>query len=212
MIFNRKKNLIRKKMIIIIDYKMGNLRSVEKAFHHLGLEASVSGDPADIASAEHLVLPGDGAFGKSMEHLRDLGFERPLREFLTTGKPFLGICVGFQLLFERSTELGVHQGLGLLAGEVIKFPPGGKIPHMGWNQVKQARSSALFEGIPDESYFYFVHSYYAAPGTESDILGTTDYGVNFTSVVGRDNFFAVQFHPEKSQEVGLRLLKNFAGM
>ncbi len=199
-------------MIIIIDYRMGNLRSVEKAFHHLGFEAAVSGDPADISTAGHLVLPGDGAFGKSMEHLRDLGFERPLREFLDTGKPFLGICVGFQLLFERSEELGRHEGLGLLAGEVKKFPPGGKIPHMGWNQVKQTRPSALYQGIPDESFFYFVHSYYAAAGSEDDILGTTDYGVNFASIAGRDNLFAVQFHPEKSQEVGLRLLKNFAEM
>lgn len=197
-------------MIIIIDFQMGNLRSVEKAFHHLGFEAIVSGDPADIPSAAHLVLPGDGAFGKSMEHIRRLGFETPLRDFLSTGKPFLGICVGFQLLFERSQELGSHQGLGLLAGEVVKFPSGMKIPHMGWNQVKQVRASVLFEGIPDNSYFYFVHSYYAAPAEESDILGTTDYCVDFASVVSRDNIFAVQFHPEKSQEAGLRLLKNFA--
>ncbi len=199
-------------MIIIIDFQMGNLRSVEKAFHHLGFEARVSGDPADIPSAAHLVLPGDGAFGKSMEHIRRLGFEIPLRDFLSTGKPFLGICVGFQLLFERSEELGSHQGLGLLAGKVVKFPPGMKIPHMGWNQVKQTRASVLFEGIPDKSYFYFVHSYYAAPAAESDILGTTDYRVDFASVVGCDNIFAVQFHPEKSQEAGLRLLRNFAEM
>jgi len=199
-------------MIIIIDYRMGNLRSVEKAFHHLGFEAAISADPADIPGAGHLVLPGDGAFGKSMEHLRKLGFETPLRKFLQAGKPFLGICVGFQLLFERSEELGSHSGLGLLSGEVLKFPPGRKIPHMGWNQVKQTRASALFEGIPDESYFYFVHSYYAAAGSQGDILGTTDYGVNFASIVGRENIHAVQFHPEKSQEVGLRLLKNFAEM
>ena len=197
-------------MVIIIDFQMGNLRSVEKAFHHLGFEATVSGDPADIPSATHLVLPGDGAFGKSMEHILSLGFETPLRDFLSTGKSFLGICVGFQLLFERGEELGSHQGLGLLSGKVVKFPPGRKIPHIGWNQVKQTRASVLFEGIPDESYFYFVHSYYAAPTSESDILGTTDYSVDFASVVGRDNIFAVQFHPEKSQEAGLRLLKNFA--
>ena len=199
-------------MINIVDYKMGNLRSVEKAFQHLGFQARISADPADIAGASHLVLPGDGAFGKSAEHLREMGFEKPIREFIATGKPFLGICVGFQLLFEQSEEMGLHPGLGILPGKVLKFPPGEKIPHMGWNQVSWLRSSPLSQGIADNSWFYFVHSYYAQAAEKSDVLGTTDYAIEFVSVVSREQgkIFAVQFHPEKSQEAGLRLLKNFA--
>ena len=199
-------------MINIIDFKMGNLRSVEKAFQHLGFEARVSGDPTDIGGASHLVLPGDGAFGKSMQNIREMGFEGPLREFIASGRPFLGICVGFQLLFERSTEMGEHRGLGIFPGRVIKFPPGGKIPHMGWNQVRWKRGSALNANIPDNSFFYFVHSYFAEAGVSGDILGSTDYGIEFTSVASREaaKIFAVQFHPEKSQAAGLRLLKNFA--
>ena len=199
-------------MINIIDFKMGNLRSVEKAFQHLGFEARVSGDPADIAGASHLVLPGDGAFGKSMQNIREMGFEGPIREFIASGRPFLGICVGFQLLFERSTEMGEHRGLRIFPGRVIKFPPGGKIPHMGWNQVRWRHGSALSANIPDNSFFYFVHSYYAEAGDKEDILGSTDYGIEFTSVACRETekIFAVQFHPEKSQAAGLRLLKNFA--
>lgn len=199
-------------MINIVDYKMGNLRSVEKAFHHLDFEARISADPADIAGASHLVLPGDGAFGRSMEHIREMGFEEPIREFIATGKPFLGICVGFQILFQQSEEMGNYQGLGILPGKVLKFPPGRKIPHIGWNQVSWRRSSPLTEGMPDKPWFYFVHSYYAEAADSKDVLGTTGYGIEFTSVVSRDQgkIFAVQFHPEKSQEAGLRLLKNFA--
>jgi len=191
---------------------MGNLRSVEKAFHHLDFEARISADPADIAGASHLVLPGDGAFGKSMEHIREMGLEKPIREFIATGKPFLGICVGFQILFQQSEEMGSYQGLGILPGKVLKFPPGRKIPHIGWNQVSWLRPSPLTESIPDKSWFYFVHSYYAETADSKDVLGTTGYGIEFTSVVSRDQgkIFAVQFHPEKSQEAGLRLLKNFA--
>ncbi|HUU30233.1 MAG TPA: imidazole glycerol phosphate synthase subunit HisH [archaeon] len=197
-------------MINIIDFKMGNLRSVEKAFHHLGFEAAISQEPRDIPGASHLVLPGDGAFGKSMQHIREMGFEDPIREFISSGRPFLGICVGFQLLFGTSEEMGIHKGFGLFQGAVKKFPKGRKIPHMGWNQVSWRRISALSAGIPDNSYFYFVHSYYAAATDPDNILGTTDYGINFVSVAGQRNIFAVQFHPEKSQEAGLRLLKNFA--
>jgi len=191
---------------------MGNLRSVEKAFHHLDFEARISADPADIAGASHLVLPGDGAFGKSMEHIREMGFEEPIREFIATGKPFLGICVGFQILFQQSEEMGSYQGLGILPGKVLKFPPGRKIPHIGWNQVSWLRPSPLTESIPDKSWFYFVHSYYAETADSKDVLGITGYGIEFTSVVSREQgkIFAVQFHPEKSQEAGLRLLKNFA--
>ena len=199
-------------MINIIDFKMGNLRSVEKAFQHLGFEARISQDPADIEPASHLVLPGDGAFGRSMENIRSLGFEGPVNRFIASGRPFLGICVGFQLLFETSEEMGSHRGLGLFPGSVVKFPPGRKIPHMGWNQVSWQRRSPLAEGIPEGAWFYFVHSYYARAGSHADVLGLTDYSLEFASVVARDaaKIFAVQFHPEKSQEAGLRLLKNFA--
>lgn len=199
-----------RKLINIVDFKMGNLRSVEKAFQYLGYEARISPDPADIPGASHLVLPGDGAFGKSMQNLSELGFEGPLRGFIASGRPFLGICVGFQLLFETSVEMGEHRGLGLLPGRVIKFPPGRKIPHMGWNRVSWTRPSRLNEGIPDGSFFYFVHSYHAVPSKEQDTLGVTDYGLDFASVMERENLFAAQFHPEKSQEAGLRLLRNFA--
>ena len=201
-------------MINIIDFKMGNLRSVEKAFQHLGFEARISQDPKDIPGASHLVLPGDGAFGKSMEHIRDMGFEQPVRDWIESGKPFLGICVGFQLLFESSVEMGAHKGLSLFAGDVPKFPPGRKIPHMGWNQVDWKYRSPLVEGIDDGAWFYFVHSYYARPSRAQDVLGVSDYGMEFAAVVGDDEHrcYAVQFHPEKSQESGLRLLKNFASM
>ncbi len=201
-------------MINIIDFKMGNLRSVEKAFHHLGFEARISQNPDDIEGASHLVLPGDGAFGRSMEHIVSMGFETPVREWISSGKPFLGICVGFQLLFERSNEMGEHRGLGIVPGAVQKFPPGRKIPHMGWNQVDWKRKSPLLEGIGNGAWFYFVHSYYAAPSREQDVLGATDYGMEVAAVVGDDDRknYAVQFHPEKSQEDGLKLLENFAKM
>ncbi|MCE5273274.1 imidazole glycerol phosphate synthase subunit HisH [bacterium] len=199
-------------MINIVDSRMGNLRSVEKAFQFLGFEARISPDPADIDPASHLVLPGDGAFGKSMQNIRELGFEKPIRDFIASGRPFLGICVGFQLLFDSSEEMGEHQGLGLLPGKVVKFPPGRKIPHMGWNQIHWTRPSPFNAGVPEGSFCYFVHSYYALPGDERDTLGRTDYGLEFASVMERGNLFAVQFHPEKSQEAGLRMLKNFAEM
>jgi len=204
------KEMNRKKIINIADFKLGNLRSVEKAFQSLGFEARISPDPADIAGASHLVLPGDGAFGKSMQHIRELGFEKPVRDFIASGRPFLGICVGFQLLFDTSEEMGDHQGLGLLPGKVVKFPAGRKIPHMGWNQLRWTRPSPLNEGVPDGAFCYFVHSYYAVPGDSRDTLGLTEYGLEFASVMERGNMFAVQFHPEKSQEAGLRMLKNFA--
>ncbi len=201
-------------MINIIDFKMGNLRSVEKAFLHLGFEARISQDPADIGSASHLVLPGDGAFGRSMEHIAAMGFEQPVRGWIAAGMPFLGICVGFQLLFERSDEMGEHRGLGIVPGNVQKFPPGRKIPHMGWNQVDWKRESPLVEGIGDGAWFYFVHSYFAKPSREQDVLGVTDYGMEVAAVVGDDakKAYAVQFHPEKSQAAGLKLLENFANM
>ncbi len=201
-------------MINIIDFKMGNLRSVEKAFLHLGFEARISQDPADIETASHLVLPGDGAFGRSMEHIAAMGFEQPVRAWIAAGRPFLGICVGFQLLFERSDEMGEHKGLGIVPGNVQKFPPGRKIPHMGWNQVDWKRPSPLVDGIGDGAWFYFVHSYYAKPSRERDVLGVTDYGMEVAAVVGDDEkkAYAVQFHPEKSQAAGLKLLENFANM
>ena len=199
-------------MIVIVDFKMGNLRSVEKAFQHLGFEAVISGDPADIPQASHLVLPGDGAFGKSVENIKKLGFLEPIRKFIDSGRPFLGICVGFQVLYENSIEMGEYQGLGMLKGSVIKFPPGRKIPHMGWNQVTLTREHPLTVGIPDNSYFYFVHSYYAENTLDSEVIGKTEYGPTYASIAAHENLHAVQFHPEKSQESGLRLLKNFAEM
>lgn len=199
-------------MIVIVDFKMGNLRSVEKAFQHLGFEAEISGDPADIPQASHLVLPGDGAFGKSVENIKKLGFLEPIQKFIDSGRPFLGICVGFQVLYENSIEMGEHEGLGMLKGSVIKFPPGRKIPHMGWNQVALTREHPLSVGIPDNSYFYFVHSYYAENTIDSEVIGKTEYGPVYCSIAAHNNLHAVQFHPEKSQEAGLRLLKNFAEM
>jgi glutamine amidotransferase len=197
-------------MIAIIDYGMGNLRSVQKA----GAEAEIYATPEGLERAEALVLPGVGAFGQGMENLRARGFLPAIHQRVENGTPLLGICLGLQLLFEESEEMGRHKGLGLFPGLVKRFgaAPGGeplKVPHIGWNQIHPVRPSALLEGIPAGSYAYFVHSYYAEPRDESVILATTDYGLDFASVVGRDHIFGLQFHPEKSQAVGLRMLQNF---
>jgi glutamine amidotransferase len=201
-------------MIAIIDYGMGNLRSVQKALQKSGAEAEVYATPGGMEEAEALVLPGVGAFGQGMENLRARGFLPVIYQSVNAGKPLLGICLGLQLLFEESEEMGRHQGLGLFPGLVKRFDtaPGDaplKVPHIGWNQIHPVRPSALLEGIPAGSYAYFVHSYYAEPRDESIILATTDYGLDFASVVGRDKIFGLQFHPEKSQAVGLRMLRNF---
>jgi glutamine amidotransferase len=196
--------------IAVVDYGMGNLRSVSKALEHVAPEAEVvlTADPETIRSCEKVVVPGQGALPDCMRQLAASGAREAVIE-ATRKKPFLGICIGLQMLFERGEE-GNAEGLGLLAGRVPRFASTGlKIPHIGWNEVNQERPHALWGGIPDRSRFYFVHSYYAAPREAALIAATTIYGVPFTCAVARDNIFAVQFHPEKSQSAGLQLLSNF---
>jgi glutamine amidotransferase len=199
-------------MICIIDYGMGNLRSVQKAFEKVGHQAVVSSDPAEVAAAEKVVLPGVGAFEDAMAELRQRRLLAPVLEAIDSGRPFLGICLGLQLLFERSYENGVHEGFGVLRGKVIRFelPPEYSVPHMGWNQLTITRRAPILEGIEEGTFFYFVHSYYVAPQEREVIAAETDYGGQFCSMIWRDNLYATQFHPEKSQADGLRLLKNFA--
>ena len=199
-------------MIAVIDYGMGNLRSVEKAFEHLGCDAKIVDSPDQASEATHLVLPGDAAFGDAMSNLRNRGWVEPICDHVEAGKPFLGICVGLQLMFEESEELGTHPGLGLLRGRVVRFPAGERIPQIGWNQIAIKKQSTLLSGVLEGSFFYFVHSYYVDAAEAGDSLATTEYGVDYTSIAGRDNLFGVQFHPEKSQQVGLRLLRNFASV
>jgi glutamine amidotransferase len=205
-------------MIAIVDYGMGNLRSVHKALERVGLDARVTSDPRHVASASQVVLPGVGAFKDCIHNLEELRLLEPVIRSIETGKPFLGICLGLQLLFDESDEFGLHQGMGILSGKVTRFPDGMRdqetnqplpIPHMGWNTVVIKKSTQLFAGIESGSYFYFVHSYYPIPQDLDDILATTPYGIEFASAVQRDNIFAVQFHPEKSQANGLQLLRNF---
>ena len=196
--------------IAIIDYGVGNLRSVEKAFAATGCEAIVSGDEKILRDAERLVLPGVGAFGACMKALTDRRFDRLVRERVREGRPLLGVCVGMQLLFEESDEFGSTRGLGLLRGRVRRFSAELVVPHIGWNRINQVRENPLFAEIADQSFFYFVHSFYCEPIDEQVIAGETEYGVRYASVVAKANVCGVQFHPEKSQETGLRLLKNFA--
>ncbi len=197
-------------MITIVDYGMGNLRSVHKAFEKVGAEARVVHDPRELAGAAGIVLPGVGAFGQAMENLSATGWIEPLRDACANGLPFIGICLGMQLLFESSEEMGQHAGLGILAGDVRRFRGDLKVPQMGWNQIHIQHSSPLLENVPDGAFAFFVHSYYCEPRDKSIILTTTGYGNDFASVVGRGNVFGAQFHPEKSQTVGLQMLKNFA--
>jgi len=199
-------------MIGIIDYGMGNLASVEKAFAAVGHVAQIIRTPQAITDADKLILPGVGAFGSAMENLSQMDLLEPLRTAVGEGKPLLGICLGLQLLFQESEEYGLHEGLGVFDGRVRRLPAGVKVPHIGWNQVRIARESALLEGISDSSFFYFVQSYVVDPGDEDLVVGTTDYGERFVSMVARENVFGVQFHPEKSQRVGLRMLKNFGDL
>ena len=196
--------------VAIIDYGVGNLRSVEKAFAVHGCAAVVSADEHVLRQAERLVLPGVGAFGACMEALAARGFDRLVRERVAGGTPLLGVCVGMQMLFEESEEFGASRGLGFLRGRVRRFSADLVVPQVGWNQVRQRNSSPLFEGIKDFAFFYFVHSYYCEPAETEVIAGETDYGVAYASVVARENLFGVQFHPEKSQKDGLRMLANFA--
>jgi glutamine amidotransferase len=199
-------------MITIIDYGMGNLRSVQKAFERIGFPARITNDPQQVAEASHLVLPGVGAFADAMAELRRLELVEPIRQAIQKEKPFLGICLGLQLLFDRSHEDGLHEGLGILSGEVVRFdlPVEYAVPHMGWNQLQIRRPHPLLAGIEQGAYVYFVHSYYVVPQDGSVIATETDYGVWFCSSIGQGRLFATQFHPEKSQSVGLRMLENFA--
>jgi glutamine amidotransferase len=198
-------------MIAIIDYGMGNLRSVSKAFEAVGHKAVVTRDVAAIKNASHVVLPGVGAFGDCMANLERFDLVESIRSTIQSGKPFLGICLGLQLLFTESEEFGMHKGLGILPGRVRRFEvdPSLKVPHMGWNQVNVQRACPLFEGIADGSNWYFVHSYFVDPSDRTITATTTTYGVPFVSSIWKDNLVACQFHPEKSQTVGLQLIKNF---
>ncbi len=196
-------------MIQIIDYGRGNLNNVKKAFNHFGYQAEIIDKPNSIKDASGLVLPGVGAFGDSMTCLNDQGFTDVIKSFVQSGKPLLGICLGLQLLFESSDEFGSQKGLGILKGHVTRFKTDEKVPHIGWNQIEIKKSTHLLDGILSGSYFYFVHSYYAIPEEESIISTTTDYGLSFTSAIEYKNIFATQFHPEKSQRIGLQIIKNF---
>lgn len=199
-------------MIAIVDYGMGNLRSVQKAFERAGCMAQVVRDPERIASARAVVLPGVGAFSACMENLRRFGLVEVIREVVQQKKPFLGICLGFQLLFSESEEFGPQKGLDLFPGKVMGFRPenGLKVPHMGWNRLAKKKDCPFLEGVSDGDYVYFVHSYYVVPEEPSIVATTTDYGAPFVSSIAIDRLFACQFHPEKSQEIGLRIIANFA--
>lgn len=199
--------------ISIVDYGMGNLRSVQKAFEKVGFAAEIVNTPAAVAQADRLVLPGVGAFRDAMQELTRLDLTQPIVDHIGTGKPFLGICLGLQLLFDVSYEDGEWAGLGVIPGEVVRFQPqpGLKIPHMGWNELQLAAPNRLLSGIPQPISVYFVHSYHVAPKSPEVIATRTDYGGPFVSMIAQGNLFATQFHPEKSQQVGLKLLANFAG-
>ncbi len=218
-------------MIVIVDYGMGNLRSVEKGFLKVGIDARVVSEPGAVDDADAVVLPGVGAFRDCMKNLTDMRLTDSITRAIEKGKPYLGICLGLQVLFSESEEFGICKGLDVFRGKVVKFQFGVrssefgakdlglptpdsklltlKVPHMGWNTVKILKRPPIFDEIPDGGYFYFVHSFYVVPEDRDVIATTTDYGVNFTSMVWKDNIFATQFHPEKSQELGLKVLKNF---
>lgn len=199
-------------MIAIIDYGMGNLRSVQKGFERVGHQALVTNDPAQVAAAQKVVLPGVGAFEDAIAELRRRQLVEPVLRAIDSGKPFLGICLGLQLLFDVSYENGRHAGLGVLPGEVVKFqlPDSFAVPHMGWNQLQIRRRPPILEGIDEGTHVYFVHSYYVVPRDAGVIATETEYSHAFCSMVWRDNVYAAQFHPEKSQTQGLKILKNFA--
>lgn len=197
--------------IAIIDYGVGNLRSVEKAFTTQGISAIVTDDEATLRTADKLVLPGVGAFAACMDGLRSRGFDQLVIEAAGAGKPILGLCVGLQMMFEEGHEFGIHRGLGLMPGRVVRFPEGLHVPHIGWNQVHLRQPNhPLFHDLPDHSFFYFVHSFYVEPTDQDCVIGETDYGIKYASICGRGSVIGVQFHPEKSQSAGLRLLRNFA--
>ncbi len=200
-------------MIAVVNYDVGNIRSVEKAFQRAvkdtGHEVIVTADPEVILRADGVVLPGVGAFGACMTNLQRFGLEPVVREVIGRGTPLLGICVGMQMLFEESEEMGCWSGLGILPGRVRRFPDTLRVPQIGWNQLHHAGTDPLLAGIPDGAYAYFVHSYYCDAANPADVVATTDYGFRYPSVVHRANVWGVQFHPEKSHRVGLRILRNF---
>ena len=196
-------------MITIIDYGAGNLRSVVNAISKLGYKSKITSRPDEIFSAEVVILPGVGAAAETMQILKTRNLVEPIRQFIAQGSPFLGVCLGLQILFTGTEEGGWHECLNILPGRVRMLPPNLKIPHMGWNQVKQKTSHPVFAGIPDEANFYFVHSYYVEPDDKSLVAGETEYGIPFCSAIARDNLVATQFHPEKSGELGLKIYDNF---
>ena len=198
-------------MIAMIDYDAGNIKSVEKALQKLGADVVITKDPQEILSAEKVILPGVGAFGDAMNNLKKYGLDEVIRQVVAKGTPFLGICLGLQLLFERSDESPEAVGLGILKGEILRIPDaeGLKIPHMGWNSLHLQNNGRLFKGLKENDYVYFVHSYYLKAEEEEIVKATTNYSVNIHASVEKDNVFACQFHPEKSSDVGLKILKNF---
>jgi imidazole glycerol-phosphate synthase subunit HisH len=204
-------------MIAIIDYGMGNLRSVQKGFEKVGFNAEVTADPEKVLAADKIVLPGVGAFRDCIHNLEQGGFVEPILQVIAEGRPFLGICLGLQLLFTESEEFGLHKGLGVIPGRVVRFPEGMQeqgeklpVPHMGWNQISLKAETPLFNGISDGSNVYFVHSYYVKPHDPSVVAATCNYGLEFCAAIRKDNLMATQFHPEKSQGIGLQMLKNLA--
>jgi glutamine amidotransferase len=199
------------KRVIVLDYGAGNLRSVARAIEHVGFTPDVSADARALDDADAVVMPGVGAAADTMRNLQEGGFVEPLRAYINAGRPFLGVCMGFQALLDVSEEGGEHPCLGIIPGRVKRFPAGEglKVPHMGWNNVAQVREHPVFAGIPDGSYFYFVHGYYPDPEDETLVVGRTEYGVSFPSAIARDNLFATQFHPEKSGRAGLQIYRNF---
>jgi len=200
--------------VVVVDYGMGNLRSAQKGLEKAGIKAVITSDPVVVQSADAVVLPGVGAFQDCMNNLTEAGLVAPVMGAIEQGKPFLGICVGMQLLMTISEEFGVHRGLDVIPGRVVRFDPDTrlKVPHMGWNRVHYSGDNRLFKGIEDGSFFYFVHSYYVAPEDGSVVCGWTDYGERFCSAIARGNLFATQFHPEKSHNHGLKVLQNFGSI
>ena len=198
-----------KNMIAIIDYGAGNLRSVVNALTRLGYQPKITSNPREVLKAQAVILPGVGAAGDTVENLKARGLAEPICELIADNRPFLGICIGFQILFSGTEEGGWHECLNVVPGRVKKLPPGLKTPHMGWNQVKQKLSHPVFDGIPNEANFYFVHSYYAEPDDKSLVAGETEYGIPICSIIARGNLVATQFHPEKSGEFGLKMYDNF---
>lgn len=200
------------KSVVILDYGAGNLRSVFNALHSLGCDPLISSEPSVISQASAVILPGVGAAAPAMAELKKRGLVEEIDKYISAGNPFMGVCLGMQLLFTMTDEGGQTPCLGIIPGQVKKFTGGLKIPHMGWNQVKQKGEHPVFKGIPDDANFYFVHSYYVLPDNSRLIAGETEYAITFCSAVAKDNLVAVQFHPEKSGDIGLRIYKNFLDM